>query len=274
MKQSILQLSSKDLKGKSGVYMISNNGRNYIGSSKSLYDRLLEHRNKLLKGVHPNDFLQNVYNKHGINDFEYQILEFCIPENRVIREKYYIDALKPEFNLQLDPILKTLSLYSKQKLGKSIKQGKLLGKYKTKFDFSKVEMYDYLGRYIKSFKDKDDCSKQLNISTKKVQQLASNYVKGFCYKGIRLRYKDSKTKISEFNINSNYLGKHYDFYKVDSDQKEIFAFNSIKNVWNFFYNEIINGNTEFKIKIKLKKSNESPKIPLNGETPSERTIPC
>ena len=69
MKTKILQLSSKDLRGKSGVYIISCNNRYYVGSSKSLYDRLLEHRIKLVNKYHSNDFMQKVCNKYGIQTF-------------------------------------------------------------------------------------------------------------------------------------------------------------------------------------------------------------
>lgn len=57
MKTQILQLSAKELRGKSGIYMITCKNRNYIGSSKSLYDRLLEHRQKLINNYHSNDFI-------------------------------------------------------------------------------------------------------------------------------------------------------------------------------------------------------------------------
>ena len=87
MKQSILQLSAKDLRGKSGVYLISCNERCYIGSSKSLYDRLLEHRIKLINQYHSNDFMMKACKKYGITNFQYEILELCEPDKRIEREK-------------------------------------------------------------------------------------------------------------------------------------------------------------------------------------------
>ena len=247
MKTSILQLSAKELRHKSGIYMLSCNNRFYVGSSKTLYDRLLEHRQKLLNNKHSNDFMQNAFNKYGINSFEYEILEFCLPENRILREKYYIDTLKPDFNLQLDPVSKTLSLYSRQKLSKSVLKGIEEGKYKNKFDYCTVEVYDYFGNYIKSFKDKDEASEKLNITKKDVQRLASGYVKGLSKNGIRLRYSDSKTQIKKFNIDPKYLGKHFDFY-CDG----VVAFNSVKDVWKFLSEQVLLGKTNFNIDIKLK----------------------
>lgn len=91
IKTKILNLSSKDLRGRSGIYILHCKTRSYVGSSKSLYDRLLEHRERLFGNKHSNDFLQKAFNKYGVNEFEYQILEYCNPENRIEREKYYID---------------------------------------------------------------------------------------------------------------------------------------------------------------------------------------
>jgi hypothetical protein len=247
MKTSILLLSAKDLRGKSGIYMISCNSRNYIGSSKSLYDRLLEHRQKLLNNKHSNDFLQKAFNKYGIDSFNYEIIEFCLPEDRIIREKHFINTLKPDFNLQLDPIDKTLSVYSKQKLSKSVLQGRANGKYKTKYDYCTVEVYNYFGNYVTSYKNKEEAAEKLNISKKIVQKLTSGYKKGLSRKGIRLRYANSKVPVTKFEIDPKYLGHHFDFYY---DGK--FAFSSVKNVWEFLSTVIQSGKTKIEIEIKLK----------------------
>lgn len=37
--------------------------------------------------------------KHGHSKFSLEILEYCAPENILIREQYYIDNLKPEYNI-------------------------------------------------------------------------------------------------------------------------------------------------------------------------------
>lgn len=247
MKQSILQLSAKQL-GKAGVYCITCNGHNYIGSSKNLYARLREHKSRLLSGKHPNDFMLRTFKKYGIHSFNYEILEFCSPDKRIQREKYYIDTLKPDFNLQLDPVLKTLSVYSRQKLGKSVKLGRSQGKYKTKFDYCSIEHYDYLGNYIKTYQDKEHASIQLQITKKAVQALAGGYNKGLSSNGVRLRYSNSSVPVKKFDVDPNYLGRHYDFYTKDNK----FAFNSVKNVWKYFANEILSGKTEFHLKLKLK----------------------
>lgn len=37
--------------------------------------------------------------KHGYSNFQLEILEYCTKENAISREQYYIDLLKPEYNL-------------------------------------------------------------------------------------------------------------------------------------------------------------------------------
>jgi group I intron endonuclease len=37
--------------------------------------------------------------KHGYSNFQLEILEYCTKENVISREQYYIDLLKPEYNL-------------------------------------------------------------------------------------------------------------------------------------------------------------------------------
>lgn len=253
MKNNLLDLSAKNLRGKSGVYLIRCKNHSYVGSSKSLYDRLLEHRQKLINKKHSNDFMLKAFNKYGIHEFTYEILELCDPEQRVDREKKFIDFLKPDMNLQLDPVLQTLSVYSRQKLSKSIKDGISKGKYKTKFDYCEIDCYDYLGNYVRTYSSKEECAESLGITKKQVQKFAGGYTKGLAYKGYRLRYKSSNTLVKDFPINPNHLGKHYKFL-YDTDQGEQIAFTGVKDIWSFFADQILKGNTEISIKIKVKTS--------------------
>lgn len=39
--------------------------------------------------------------KYGYGGFSFEILEFCTKENVIEREQYYIDLLKPEYNILL-----------------------------------------------------------------------------------------------------------------------------------------------------------------------------
>ncbi len=85
---TLFTLSSKELSKRSGIYMISIKEHKYIGSSKNLYSRLIEHRRDLLNSKHSNSFLQNVSNKYGIENLKISILEFCDKNCRISREGY------------------------------------------------------------------------------------------------------------------------------------------------------------------------------------------
>jgi len=37
--------------------------------------------------------------KYGYSNFRLKILEYCAPEDVLAREQYYIDLIKPEYNI-------------------------------------------------------------------------------------------------------------------------------------------------------------------------------
>lgn len=85
----------------SGIYKIlnTNNNKSYIGSTINLYTRCNGHKSKLNRGIHHSPYLQNAYNKYSKQGFIFIILEECKPENLIIREQYYLDTFKPEYNI-------------------------------------------------------------------------------------------------------------------------------------------------------------------------------
>lgn len=89
-------------KGKSGIYKISINRKFYIGSAIDLHRRLYVHMNNLIKDKHENAHLQRCYNKYKTCKIE--VLEECCKSELLIREKFYIDTLRPQINQRLDPI--------------------------------------------------------------------------------------------------------------------------------------------------------------------------
>ena len=229
---NFFELSSKELGKKSGIYKISYKNHIYIGSSKNLYARLHEHRIRLVGHKHRNPILQNIHNKHGIMCFEIEIMEFCAPEIRIEREKYFIEFCKATANLK-DPVTSQLSEQSRKKLSESVRKGRLEGKYKTKYDFSKIEQYDLWGNYVQTFKDIEDAILSLNIPRKQAIRLVKGYSKGDIYKGIRLRYQESNVPVKRFDKYYKKLGQHIDFYYINDKNEEEFAFNSTKTVWHF-----------------------------------------
>lgn len=86
---------------RSGIYEIKNKVNNniYIGSAISLSDRKNLHFSQLKRGIHHSIILQKAYNKYGKNSLIFKILEYCNIENLIEKEQYYIDTLRPIYNI-------------------------------------------------------------------------------------------------------------------------------------------------------------------------------
>ena len=80
-----------------GVYKITNrvNGKIYVGSSKNIYERWNQHKDKLRNNCHDNAHLQNAWIKYGENNFKFEIIEECDPNVQFEREQYYLNTLNP-----------------------------------------------------------------------------------------------------------------------------------------------------------------------------------
>ena len=81
---------------KPGIYCIRNkcDGKRYIGLSNNIYKRITEHKRKLKNNIHINDYLQNAYNKHGKNNFEFYAIHYDKVENLSNLERYFIIKYK------------------------------------------------------------------------------------------------------------------------------------------------------------------------------------
>lgn len=87
--------------GKPGIYMWKNldSGKIYIGSAKNIRTRLTAYYNinHLTRGS--NMHINRALLKWGYSSFSLSILEYCSVENLIQREQYYLDTLKPEYNI-------------------------------------------------------------------------------------------------------------------------------------------------------------------------------
>lgn len=88
-------------KYKAGIYKITNivNNKFYIGSSTNIYKRFHGHKSKLINNVHSNPKLQSSFNKHGINNFKFEIIAICPKEYCIKLEQWFIDTQKPIYNI-------------------------------------------------------------------------------------------------------------------------------------------------------------------------------
>lgn len=85
----------------SGIYKIicTFTDKCYIGSTANLRKRHREHFSKLHKKTHCNQRLQNAWNKYGSDAFVFEVIELVLPPFLLEREQYWLDKLKPSFNL-------------------------------------------------------------------------------------------------------------------------------------------------------------------------------
>jgi len=94
----------KENRRKSGIYCWTNliNGKIYVGSSVNLGERFYRY--------YKIDFLMEVLKrsrskiyssilKNGYSNFQLDILEYCNKEDLLKREQYFIDLLKPGYNI-------------------------------------------------------------------------------------------------------------------------------------------------------------------------------
>lgn len=86
----------------SGIYVILNivNNKVYVGSTKNFTKRKSAHFNLLVKNKHWNVKLQRSFNKHGIENFMFKIIEYCEYEKHLIisRENYFIKKFNAKHN--------------------------------------------------------------------------------------------------------------------------------------------------------------------------------
>lgn len=88
--------SIKELKNQAGIYSITNkiNGKTYIGQSKHIGLRKSQHMRDLQSNRHVNPHLQGAFNKYGVENFEFSVIETCDEKELTDRETYYIDKLE------------------------------------------------------------------------------------------------------------------------------------------------------------------------------------
>jgi group I intron endonuclease len=85
-----------------GVYAIENtaDGKLYVGSVVRGFERRWrQHRSGLRAVRHHSRYLQRAWNKHGETTFRFAILEICPAELCVEREQWWIDLLRPAYNM-------------------------------------------------------------------------------------------------------------------------------------------------------------------------------
>lgn len=164
---------------KSGIYLITNqvNQKKYIGSAICLKDRFSAHKSALKYKRHENPRLQNSWNKHGKENFKFEVLVHCPKEYLIKMEQWFIDNLNPEYNIcriagsnlgvrASEETKKKLSLI---KLG--IKQSDEWIKKRANSKTKPVYQYTLDGFFVKKYNSANDVAKDFGISDISVREV-------------------------------------------------------------------------------------------------------
>lgn len=153
-------------KGKSGIYLWTNkdNGKSYVGSGVDLKNRLKHYysldlmRSKIKLGQSK---IYAAILKYGHSHFKLEILEYCNKSDVIDRENYYLNLLKPEYNI-LQVAGSSLgyrhSVDTKERIRAS-----LVGRY----DGENNQMYGLFGESHPWFGQKHSEESKLNMSKSK-----------------------------------------------------------------------------------------------------------
>jgi group I intron endonuclease len=72
----------------------------FIGKSSNLLETFLNFNSKSFPEKNPNSRIQRAIRKHGYANFSITILEYCNAPELKNKKQYYINVLKPQYNIQ------------------------------------------------------------------------------------------------------------------------------------------------------------------------------
>lgn len=186
----------KENKGKSGIYRWTNkiNGKTYIGSAKDLSIRLRKYFSiSHLLGVKSIMIIYRALIAHGYDNFKLEILEHCEPFELIKREQYYLDLLKPEYN-----IAKIAGSKLGVKLSKETR-AKLSAAYLNRSEEVLIRLREHLKILNASQKHKDHLSK-LNSSLEHISKTAKVVCVINMDNGEKTEYRSLTQAAKFFNI--------------------------------------------------------------------------
>lgn len=191
---------------KSGVYRIYcfKNKKSYIGSSTNISSRIQSHKSLLRRGKHHSLPMQYAYDKYGIDNFYFYIIEMCEHNKLEEIEKHYINfynSVAPNgFNIESNPKLSRHTFETRTKMSsKRIGENnpffgkKHSEKTKRKISESRKGKYKVTEDYRKKLRAASACKK---LSDKDVRDIL-HYLKNQIY--------TAKELAAKYNITRSYI---------------------------------------------------------------------
>ena len=200
-----------------GIYMIKNliNGKVYIGQSRGIKNRISRHKSDLRKNKHGNSHLQFSWNKYGIDNFEFSIVEECEVENLNDREIFWINFY--------ESVDKNKGYNQKTGGGVGfILSDDYIKNMRDVKDKIAILQIDFDGNIIKEWSGAREASKILNISQSCIWSCVNN--KRRTYKKY-IWVEKKKYDCNTFNASNYKQGQPKTIAQVD------FNYNLIK-IWN------------------------------------------
>lgn len=189
---------------KSGIYCWTNliNGKIYVGSSSNLGERFYRYyKIDFLMGVLKRS-RSKIYSsilKNGYSNFKLDILEYCNKEDLLKREQYYIDQLKPGYNI-LNSAGSSLGLKHTEETRKKMSKS-ALGRTFTKETLAKisksligkrgqvVELIDKNTGNVLEYVSINQAAKAFNVGSEKVRRCILNKTMLFDQYTVRIKEK-------------------------------------------------------------------------------------
>lgn len=246
---------------KTGIYRITNiiNEKFYVGSAVNIHRRWLEHKSFLNRNKHHSKYLQNSFNKYGIDNLNFEIIEECSKELLIEREQYWINLLDSYNNgyncsptagntLGVKHSDETRLKRSILNLGNDFHKGKKHSEETKKFISEKFINKTYVDRYGK---EKSDEIKRKMSEKRKGENNPAYGRRGLITKGFTGKnHTDiTKKKISEKHV-GNLWAKRRVLIQVDENDVVLKIWESISECsrnlnisWNSIYN-VLNGITK------------------------------
>lgn len=152
----------------SGIYRIYSiaTGESYYGSSNNLKRRFIEHKFKWRRNK-GNYKIRQLLKEYGIHNFNFEILEYCLPEKFEEREKWYISNDLKCLNVWVNPFSSKDCLLGKCVKGKKFYGTKHSNETKEKLKESMQKYYENNEGHWKDKTIPDDIKHKISNGLKK-----------------------------------------------------------------------------------------------------------